>query len=211
MGTATSRGADELWLETLQRVCGRAAHEIRGALNGVSVNLEVVRSRTAKPDTPAAAVSSFAASAAEQLEQLTRMTEALLLLGRAPREPVEVGATLANLVAVLAPAARADGTSLVVEGSADGAPGAVNVHGNVLRLVLAAALLAVLERKCDVRCVTEMSDVATVTIMCSDGGGVELSPDVLDAALGAGIEIQPVRSGISLAFPRAGRRTPGRE
>jgi hypothetical protein len=37
-----------LWLATLQRVTDRVAHEIRNALNGVAVNVEVVRTRAAR-------------------------------------------------------------------------------------------------------------------------------------------------------------------
>jgi len=44
--TAEMPSVDVLWLDTLQRICTRAAHELKGALNGVSVNLEVVRSRS---------------------------------------------------------------------------------------------------------------------------------------------------------------------
>ena len=49
--------ADALWLETLQRICGRAAHELKGALNGASVNLEVVRSRATRAEALASSIS----------------------------------------------------------------------------------------------------------------------------------------------------------
>src|SRR5437762_998561 len=55
-------GADELWLAVQQEICGRAAHEIKGALNGVSVNLEVVRSRAGQ-GKPADAIQRYADAA----------------------------------------------------------------------------------------------------------------------------------------------------
>ena len=78
---------DELWLETLNRLFSRAAHDVKGALNGVSVNLEVVRSRASKPGTPATAVSRYAGAATQQLSQVIEMTEAVLSLGRQAPDP----------------------------------------------------------------------------------------------------------------------------
>ena len=52
-----------LWLVTLQRLTDRTAHDIRNALNGVAVNLEVVRSRAAR-GADGSAIASFATAAA---------------------------------------------------------------------------------------------------------------------------------------------------
>src|SRR6476620_3261945 len=81
---------DALWLATLHRIFTRAAHEVKGALNGVSVTLEVVRSRSEKPEVPASAVRQFAASASGQLEGVIDMSDAMFSLGRRVREPVEI-------------------------------------------------------------------------------------------------------------------------
>ena len=40
---------DTLWLRTLEEVVNRAAHEVKDSLNGVSLNVEVVRSRADRP------------------------------------------------------------------------------------------------------------------------------------------------------------------
>src|SRR5436189_3677566 len=100
---------DALWLATLHRICGRAAHEVKGALNGVSVNLEVVRSRSEKPDAAASAVKQYANSASTQLDSVIDMAEALLALGRPAREPVELAVMIRRFDALLGPAAKADG------------------------------------------------------------------------------------------------------
>src|SRR6476660_7394224 len=89
-----------LWLATLQRALGRASHDVKDALNGVAVNLEVVRGRAAKPDAHAAAVAPFAEAAAQQLERLTTLVEAVLALGRAERQPADVAVTLHRLATV---------------------------------------------------------------------------------------------------------------
>ena len=73
-----------LWLRTLQTIVDKAAHEIKDSLNGVSLNIEVVRSRSEK-EGPAAALSQFAAAASDQFETLSERAEALLFLARPQR------------------------------------------------------------------------------------------------------------------------------
>ena len=203
MKAAQHRTTDELWLDTLEEVCARAAHEVKGVLNGVSVNLEVVRSRSARSNGDAASVRSFAESASGQFERLSDMSEALLMLCRSPRDPVEIMPTVKQLVALLDPVAKVEGYTLDVS-EANGA-GAVRARGNVVRLVLASAFLAALDRKKDVRCDVEVGDDAVVRITAGDDT-IQVSPDVSAAAERASIRIESDGGCISLAFPRAGRR-----
>ena len=212
---SSTRSVDELWLDVLQQVSARTAHELKGALNGVSVNLEVVRSRSARADAAAAAVAPFAASAADQLDAVVDMTEALLRLARPPREPVDLGDTIDCLTSLLAPSARADGGSLRVEApSRDATVLAIRPHGNVARLLVGAALLAALSRKGDIRCRVEVGEEAVVGVECADAEGpIELPTDVLAAAAGADIRVHCEGQSISMAFPRASaarQRTPER-
>src|SRR5690606_24522219 len=69
--------AAEHWLPTLQELAGRTSHEIKNALNGVAVNLEVLRSRlergAGEGDAVAASVAPFARSASEQLDVLAEL------------------------------------------------------------------------------------------------------------------------------------------
>lgn len=58
----------------LRDVSRRLTHEVNNAANGVAVNLEVVRSRTAASDGPNAA-GPFAQRASEQFEALTALQE----------------------------------------------------------------------------------------------------------------------------------------
>jgi signal transduction histidine kinase len=202
---------DELWLETLQQVNARASHEVKGALNGVAVNLEVVRSRAAKSDAVAAAVSPFASSASDQLELVIEMADALLQLGRAPREPVDVGATLRHLVAILGPSARSEGGSLRLEEHA-GEVKSVRGFGNLVRLLLGAGLLAALKpegemRRRHVRCRAEAGEEAVVTVERVDDTSTEplqIQPEIMAAATEGGIRVQLEAHAISFAFARAG-------
>lgn len=66
----------------LREVSRRLTHELNNAANGVAVNLEVVRTRTA-PSEGAHAAGPFAERASEQFEKLTQLHEimrSLLLL-----------------------------------------------------------------------------------------------------------------------------------
>ena len=130
---------DRLWLRTLEDVVNRAAHEVKDSLNGVSLNLEVIRSRSSAAYASAESFSAFAESATEQLDHLSARTEAVLFLARPAREPADVAVTLTHLASLLVPTAKSEGGSLVVEGHATSAPTAA--PGQATRLALAAGLL----------------------------------------------------------------------
>jgi hypothetical protein len=66
-------------LDIVREIIRRAGHEIRNALNGVAVNVEVVRSRVAR-EGPATEITSFAERAGGQIGQATLLTNGLLSL-----------------------------------------------------------------------------------------------------------------------------------
>ena len=146
---ATSSGAaardgevERRWLAALQQLTGAVAHELRNALNGVAVNLEVVRSRSGRDGVPASALGSFAGSAAGQLEQVITMTDALMALARAGQEPAALGRTADQVAALVRPVLVANGGSLdlAVEGE-----GTTRVPAAATRLFVAAAMQAALD------------------------------------------------------------------
>jgi hypothetical protein len=57
----------------------RAGHELRNALSGVAVNVEVVRSRTGR-EGPPGELASFANRASAQVEEASALTDGLLAL-----------------------------------------------------------------------------------------------------------------------------------
>ncbi|HVD59714.1 MAG TPA: hypothetical protein VNC11_02505, partial [Gemmatimonadaceae bacterium] len=80
-----SHQSDRDWLTTLESIVRSSNHETRNSLNGLMVNLEVVRSRLARQsdDSSKQDVLSFAEQAVEQAESVARLFEgvsALILL-----------------------------------------------------------------------------------------------------------------------------------
>jgi hypothetical protein len=196
---STSPATEALWLDVLQRVCGRAAHELKGVLNAVSLNLEVVRSRSQKAEAPAATVASFAASAATQFDAVMDMTEALLALSRPADGPVDLGATTRWLVALLAPPARQEGRTLRLAGSLDSL-GTSSIDPSAVRAAIASALLAAGESS---SAVAVRADGATLIVQSeSDAVLAPVPGDLLAAVREVGIEYHAEPSAISITFPR---------
>ena len=194
----------ELWLDTLERLCGRAAHELKGALNGVAVNLEVVRSRCERPDTSASAVGSYANSASDQLGVVIETAEALLALARGARTPVEVARVTRYVHALLAPSARSHGRRFELSGSLDGL-GATSAGASAARLSVAASAMAATDAWSHVICRVAGDDShealrfesrdAEPAPCCIDGA-------IVDAVGRSGIRIQVDGSTISITFPQ---------
>jgi hypothetical protein len=72
-------------LDIVREIIRRAGHEIRNALNGVAVNVEVVRGRVAQREAGSgkgatAEIASFAERAAGQVGEATALTNGLLSL-----------------------------------------------------------------------------------------------------------------------------------
>jgi hypothetical protein len=66
-------------LDIVREIIRRAGHEIRNALSGVAVNVEVVRSRVAREGS-ATETASFAERAGAQIGEATALTNGLLSL-----------------------------------------------------------------------------------------------------------------------------------
>lgn len=68
-------------LEIVGEIIRRSGHEIRNALSGVAVNVEVVRSRVAR-EGAATEIATFAERAGAQIGEATALTNGLLALVR---------------------------------------------------------------------------------------------------------------------------------
>ena len=200
-----------LWLGVWQHIAGRSAHELKNALNGVSVNLEVVRSRLARAAAdPGAAASStatrFAEVASAQFELLAVLCEAMLGLGRPSRAPADVAQLLAPLAVLLDAVARSEGGSLVVGGLAVGRSSQVAAPPMLVRLLLAASLDAAVGRGRAVTCRVESEREVRVRIAWD---GLEdappLAPEIAAAAAASGVGFEAGAHAITLTFvPAAG-------
>jgi signal transduction histidine kinase len=216
MAPAAVAGVEGLWLATLQRALARASHDVKDALNGVAVNLEVVRGRAARPDAPAAAVAPFADAAAQQLERLSSLIEAVLALGRAERQPADVVVTLRRIATVCGASSSSADAEVVVE-MGDVESAVTSVAGAAVRLALAAPLLALVHgengssRAPAVRCVVSVDEGATVVTIGARGRRATMPGDVADAVRAAGVRwsdralpnVGTEAHDLSLVFPRA--------
>lgn len=189
---------DRLWLAALEQVASRAAHEVKDALNGVTVNLEVVRSRCARPESEMKAVVPFANAASDQLESLASRLEALLYLCRPPRPPVDVAVALKHLAALLVPATRSAGGQLAVDGH--GETRLTGAHGQATRLALASALLSATGTPGAVRCRLEPGTDAVVRFS-HESATCSLDPAVTTAVAAHGIRTERSDRDLTLAFP----------
>jgi signal transduction histidine kinase len=189
-----------LWLETLQRLADRAAHEIKGALNGVALNVEVVRSRTAKAGADVGAVAPYATAAHQQMESLTTLTESLLSLARPVRGRCDLGVLLGRFADLAAPIAREGGGELRI-GALPGAGDAmVQVAPDAARLALGAAMLAALEAPARASIDVRMGDPVLVTLRRDGDGPVRLPAEITAVLADAGIRVEQHGDGLGLAF-----------
>jgi signal transduction histidine kinase len=198
--TAADQHLSALWLSTLQRLTERVAHEIRNALNGVAVNVEVVRSRATRAgDT--SAIAPFATAAASQVEILAGQVDALVSMLRPPTTPLDLGALLGRMVILVRGEAGKAEIELDLPVSAGAAVS--GAPGDATRLAVAAALLAALDRDCGVTCRLGTDAAPTVYISCDAGGPLTLADEVAKRVTRAGILLTPSAHGIVLTFPPA--------
>jgi hypothetical protein len=109
--TNTAEDAGKDALSAVRELTRLAGHEIRNALNGVAVNVEVVRSRLAK-QTAASDLVAFADRANAQVGVATALTEGLLAF---------VGCVLS---------AQADGTLRRAPGASGGTQIELMIYGS---------------------------------------------------------------------------------
>ncbi len=197
---------DELWLGTFQRLCDATAHQFKGAMNGVAINLEVVRSRSARTEGvgDASALKPFAEAAASELESVIQSAEAMLALARSPRDPSDVARIARDLAVLAARGATQRGTRVTVEKSAERL-GTTSAPASAVRLAIAAVLLAVVERSPEVVCAAA-PDTAALGLSVSggepDGSRIALGDEIVSAVRSAGVHLDISESGATITFPR---------
>lgn len=204
--SAAPSDAGVLWLAALQRALDRAAHDVKDALNGVSVNLEVVRSRASRADAAASAIAPFADAAAHQLDRLTALLDAVLALGRRERGPTDVGITLRRVAALCSASnAASDARVTVREALVDDAR--TSVPSEAVRLALTAPLLDVVasgrgEARVPVVCeLTGDGDSLAVRLIADRA--VPMPADAAEALRAVGVRWVESANELSIVFPRA--------
>ena len=191
---------DSLWAATLQQVVGQAAHEVKDAMNGVSLNLEVLRSRLSA-GKDAKSLEPFASAAAQQFETLAARTEAILYLARPPRSDAraDLGVTLKHLAVLLVPAAKADGITLAIEGYHTSTP--TPTSPLAVRLALAAGLLALIKEGGVGRCTLEAGSETVVRFSHESADVGDLDLGVASALGNENIRITRSDNDLQMVFP----------
>lgn len=209
----SEQAAAALWLGVWQRIAGRSAHEVKNALNGVSVNLEVVRSRLARaaadPSATSTTATRFAEVASAQFELLAVLCDAMLGLARPTRPSADIAQLLAPLVVLLDAIARSEGGSLIVGGLGTGSATRVVAPPLLVRLLLAAALDAAVGRGRAVTCRVESGREVRVRIAW-DGAepAPPLAPEIARAAAAEGVGFEAGAHAVTLTFVPAAVAVP---
>jgi nitrogen fixation/metabolism regulation signal transduction histidine kinase len=197
-------GAAELWLRALQHLTAAVAHELRNPLNGVALNLEVLRGRVGHHQHDPATLTAFAEAAVSDLATAVRLTDALLAVARPVRSPVEAGSVLAPIATLVDAVATSRGGSLKVEIPDEIAP-SLDVDGDALRGALTTVLLAAAETGTTVRCRVGY-EPAAVTVEATAEKAFTIGGDATATIEACGIAVRDVAGGTALRISREGVR-----
>ena len=193
-----------MWVETLQALADYVAHDLRNALNGVAVNLEVVRGRSAR-GAEASAIAPFAATAVAQFEVAAGAIEALLAFARPePGDPDVAGITdrLARLVGLRS------GPRLTVTDRADG-NGRTSVPGDVVRAVVARSVLNAFDASDAIACETTVRGDIFLRVTSASPVLPPPEPELVAVAVGYGVRFASHGNVLEVRFPSvAARVTP---
>ena len=189
-----------LWVGTFQALANRVAHDLRNALNGVAVNLEVVRGRSAR-GAEVSAIAPFAATAAAQFEAASAAAEALLALARPLSGNPDVADTAAQLGRLLG--LRSSGPLAITD--ATRGRGGTPVPGDLVRAVVARSVLNALDVGDEVACETTVDGdiflrvTAALHVPPPD-------PELVAAASAYGVRFVSQGNVLEVRFPAAGAR-----
>jgi hypothetical protein len=190
-----------LWADTLQSLASVVAHDLRNALNAVAVNLEVVRSRSAR-GAEASGIAPFAATAATNFETAAAAAEALLAFVRPEPGRVDVAEVVARLARLLA---VRTGSGLRVSDQSDGRA-ATTAPPDIVRAAVARSVLSAVGPDEGVACEIAVDDDIFLRIT----GAIHVPPpqdsDLVAAALEHGIRFATRERSIEIRFPVADQR-----
>lgn len=206
----------EHWTPALEELARRTSHEVRNALNGVSVNLEVINSRMERAagggDPVAASVLPFVRSAAEQLDQLAGITDSFLSLVRSTSGgSLDLLPLVTHATSLARHMARSEGREVRFTAVEAGNGEVVTSAGcGVTRLLVVRLLLDALATRADID-VELVGDQAGPRLEIRKAGSgsfhaADLSVSLATAAAAEGVQVARNGAGWSVAFPAAAPR-----
>jgi signal transduction histidine kinase len=212
-GGAEAGGAGDrlagLWLACYERLAAAATHEVNNALNGVGMNLEVVRLR-ATPGGDAGRVAAFATAGAEEHESVVALVGALLALGRLPRGSgaPDVAEVVRHAAAVHGSLLRHRGATVAVEPGDRAAP--TGAPARAVRLAVCAAFEAASAALPGPHAAGDPAAVLRCNLQVTDGPTLAVTPapaawppDVAAALADAGVQSTMAPDALRLAFVAA--------
>jgi hypothetical protein len=194
---------DGLWASAFREVAGYSRHEFRGAMNGIEVNLEVVRSRTAAGRTDVDSVGPFLNAARDQLQEAMVRGEAMHFFVKVQLEQVtepDVAQTLKHLATILVPAASGEGTTLEVSGYEVAGP--TSAPAKAVAVALASGLLALIKEGGSGACRLAGGVEPVVRFSHQSATACSLGPVVTKTIEANGIRVQESDGELTLAFPK---------
>jgi signal transduction histidine kinase len=188
-----------VWLRALARLAERVAHEVKNPLNGVAVNVEVVRGRAARGDSDPTSLLPFAEAAAGELQHVAELVDALLALARPVPEPVDLWGTLHALIRLYAAVATADGGELSVERPTAPLP-PVAAPSTAVRAALATALDALVSGGARVHARVVSSPDRLAVELHGSRPPVAVPEPACTTIAAHGVLLHPAPNGITLLF-----------
>jgi hypothetical protein len=188
-----------LWVAELGRLTESVLHNLRNGLQGVGVNVEVIRSRAegGEREIRTVDIRNFAANASRQFDEVARRVEALLFLVREPRGS-DVVAVLRALGGILV---SSEGRGLRIPDSASSARAGSDPV--LVRLALTHAVLCALAVMTDVAAEVTTGPFVSVTLSGASSEQPALSREVADALRFHHVFCEASPGRITLTFPTA--------
>lgn len=183
-------------------MAGRAAHELKNPLNGLALNLEVVRSRSTRSGVEAASLAPYAAAAASELERSLPLVDALLSLARPLQNPVDLRIALQPLLVLYGAIAIAGGGSLDLVDESEQM--FVAADGDTVRALVAEALDVTIGANLEVAGRLGDSD-GNVSLRLIGGAGRPIAAKMERLAADQDIRLSSDEDETALLFPALAR------
>ncbi len=197
VGTGESR-VSTLWLDEFGRLTSHVLHGLRNGLQGVGINLEVIRSRTEHGAASSGDLRSFAMNASRQFEEVSAQVEALAFLSKEVPGAggAEVDATIRAIATLLNAGGKGKVSLVEVLQTARAA-----VSPMAARLILTHMIMAASKAGANVTCAVRSVQPVAVELLLDPAVPPVLDEEVLAVAQALHIRIVAAAASFTLTFP----------